>query len=104
MARTFTPKVITANDLFDGDVIYMTRSGAWTRDHAAAHPATTEAQATTMLAHAHEQANRVVGPYAADVTLNENGVPQPAHFREVFRTRGPSNYFHGKQADMPGGA
>ena len=28
----------------------------------------------------------------------ENG-PEPTHFREEFRTRGPSNYAHGKQAD-----
>lgn len=98
MAKPFKPKVITANDLFEGDVIYMTRSGEWTRDHAAAHAATTEAQASTMLAHAQEQTDRVIGPYAADIALGENGDPQPAHFREVFRMRGPSNYFHGKQA------
>jgi len=23
--------------------------------------------------------------------------PEPIHFREAFRTRGPSNYAHGKQ-------
>jgi len=28
------------------------------------------------------------------------GRPEPVHFREVFRTRGPSNYFHGKQASQ----
>ena len=27
--------------------------------------------------------------------------PEPTHFREAFRTRGPSNYAHGKQADRP---
>jgi hypothetical protein len=26
--------------------------------------------------------------------------PEPVHFREAFRTRGPSNYRHGKQADL----
>ena len=31
MARAFTPKIVTANDLLVGDVIYLTRSGAWSR-------------------------------------------------------------------------
>ena len=41
----------------------------------------------------------VVGPYLADARLGRNG-PEPTHFREEFRTRGPSNYNHGKQADL----
>jgi hypothetical protein len=32
--------------------------------------------------------------------MGANG-PEPTHFREAFRTRGPSNYAHGKQADLP---
>ena len=36
----------------------------------------------------------------ADVALDSNGRPIPTHFREEFRTRGPSNYrTHGKQAE-----
>lgn len=99
MAKPFTPKVITANDLLEGDVVYMTRSGGWTRDHGDAHPATTEAQASTMLEHAMAQADRIVGAYSADIRIDADGRPHPVHFREVFRTRGPSNYFHGKQAE-----
>ena len=64
MARKFTPKVITANHLLDGDVIYLTKDGNWSRNHAA-------------------------------------GKPIPIHFREEFRSRGPSNYpDHGKQAEL----
>ena len=33
-----------------------------------------------------------------DVRIGPDG-PEPAHFREAFRTRGPSNYPHGKQAE-----
>jgi hypothetical protein len=40
----------------------------------------------------------VVGAYLADAKAGPNG-PEPTHFREAFRTRGPSNYNHGKQAD-----
>ena len=35
----------------------------------------------------------------ADAKAGPNG-PEPTHFREVFRTRGPSNYFLGKQAEL----
>ena len=44
----------------------------------------------------HRQAE-VVGPYLADARMGPDG-PEPVHFREAFRTRGPSNRFHGKQA------
>ena len=36
MARAFTPKVVTANDLLEGDVIYLTAANDWTRDLKAA--------------------------------------------------------------------
>jgi hypothetical protein len=41
----------------------------------------------------------VVGAYLADAKPGANG-PEPTHFREEFRTRGPSNYPHGKQVDL----
>ena len=31
MARAFTPKVVTANHLLEGDVIYLTAENDWTR-------------------------------------------------------------------------
>ena len=37
--------------------------------------------------------------YLADAKSGPNG-PEPTHFREEFRTRGHSNYHHGKQADL----
>ncbi len=43
------------------------------------------------------QRGRLVGAYLADAKAGPNG-PEPTHFREAFRTRGPSNYAHGKQA------
>ncbi len=98
MAREYKPQIVTANDLLEGDVIYLTRQGKWSRDHVDAHVANSADQAQTMLSHAKAQQDRIVGAYLAEVVLDEEGAPQPAHFREAFRTRGPSNYFHGKQA------
>ena len=98
MARVFTPKVVTANDLVEGDVVYLTAAGGWSRRHADAAVAADEAQAAALLGTAEAQQDRVVGPYLADTARGEEGEPLPVHYREAIRTRGPSNYFHGKQA------
>jgi hypothetical protein len=42
------------------------------------------------------QANVSVGAYLMPVQQSPKGIA-PTHFREDFRTKGPSNYFHGKQ-------
>ena len=96
MSRKFTPKVVTANDLRMGDVVYMTAAGGWTRCHAEAELLEDEAHAELRLLAALGQPGIVVGPYLAEARAGTNG-PEPVHFREVFRTRGPSNYPHGKQ-------
>ena len=98
MARQFSTQIITANDLFEGDVIYLTQKGSWSRDIAEAHIGNSPEQIETMLDVANGQASSIVGAYAMNVIIDEHGKPAPAHFREEFRTRGPSNYFHGKQA------
>ncbi|WP_170769612.1 DUF2849 domain-containing protein [Ruegeria lacuscaerulensis] len=96
MARAFTPKVVTANDLLEGDVIYLTADDRWSRDLAEAELITDEAHAQVRLLDAARQANKIVGAYLADAVAGENG-PEPTHFREDFRRTGPSNYAHGKQ-------
>jgi len=96
MARAFTPKVVTANALLEGDVVYLTARRTWSRSHADALLLTDEAEAAVRLLEASAQRDRVVGAYLADARPGPNG-PEPIHFREVFRTRGPSNYRHGKQ-------
>ncbi len=96
MARAFIPKVVTANALIEGDVVYFTKDGRWSRDHAEAELIEDEAHAQLRLLKADHQRNLVVGAYLADARMGPNG-PEPVHFREVFRTRGPSNYAHGKQ-------
>ena len=101
MAKEYTPKVVTANDLLEGDVIYMTTSGEWSREHAQAELFSDEVAAKAALEKASAQQERIVGAYLADAVLNQDGVPEPVHFREVFRTRGPSNYPQfGKQAEI----
>ena len=94
--RPFTPKVVTANDLLEGDVVWLTPDDRWSRDIAEAELIKDEAHGQIRLLFAEAQPGRVVGAYLADAKPSPKG-PAPVHFREAFRARGPSNYPHGKQ-------
>lgn len=96
MSRKFTPKIVTANDLREGDVIYLTEDDGWSRDLSQAELIDDEAHAEIRLIYASQQSAQVVGAYLADAVAGPKG-PEPVHFREAFRSRGPSNYSHGKQ-------
>ena len=96
--RPFTPKVVTANALLEGDAIWLTPDDCWTRDMSKAELIEDEAVAQDRLIFALTFANSVVGPYLIDAASGDDG-PKPTHFRESFRTRGPSNYAHGKQIE-----
>lgn len=95
MSRAPQAQVVTANALIEGDVIYLAAEG-WTRHLSQARLFADPAEAEAALAHA-ARARDVVGCYLAEVRLTAHGI-EPAHFREDFRRRGPSNYAHGKQA------
>lgn len=99
MSTTFSPKVITANDLECGDVVYLSVNGHWVRQHKDAELLLEAEHATNRLRFAEAQQGQVVGVYLADAITGING-PSPVHFREVFRARGPSNLFHGKQSEQ----
>jgi Protein of unknown function (DUF2849) len=97
VSRRFTPKVVTANALLEGDVVYLSDDDRWVRDHREAELLEDEAHAQLRLLSAQGREREVVGPYLADAVAGPDG-PEPVHFRESFRTRGPSNYLLGKQA------
>ncbi|PZX18342.1 uncharacterized protein DUF2849 [Palleronia aestuarii] len=96
MSRTFTPKVVTANALLEGDAVWLTAADTWTRDMGEAELIEDPGHAELRLLHAQGETETVVGAYLADAKAGPTG-PVPTHFREAFRTRGPSNYAHGKQ-------
>ena len=98
MAREYKPQIVTANDLFEGDAVYFTAAGGWSREHGEAIVAWSKDAADKLLQQATGQQDRIVGPYLAEVVMDDDHRPAPVHFREAFRTRGPSNYLHGKQA------
>ena len=98
MARAFRPSILTANDLFDGDVVYLAPDGAWTRSPVDALLFEDEDEANRSLATAETQEDAIVEPYLAAAVCGDLPGPEPVHIREVLRATGPSNYCHGKQA------
>jgi hypothetical protein len=99
MARKFQPQMATGNDLLEGDVVYFTSLGDWSREIGDAALAVNAEAAEALLARASAFPNQVVGVYLVDAAIDDRGRAAPAHFREVFRTLGPSNCpQHGRQA------
>ena len=96
MPKPFTPKVLTASRLLEGDVVYFDGSN-WVQLLVDAKLFTEEEDANAALATAKARPDLFVGPYLADAQMGTDGV-EPTHFREAFRTKGPGNYVHGKQA------
>jgi len=99
MSRTFIPKVVTANALLEGDAVWLTEADTWTRDIREAELLTDEAHADLRLLEAQSRKAEIAGAYLVDAKQSSDG-PAPTHFREEFRTRGPSNYPHGKQVEL----
>ena len=94
--RPALPAILLANDLLDGDVVFAASDGAdtlaWSRDPAQALVAADDVVADRLeaFAAAELRGNRVVDAYLVDVAT-ESGDPVPRHFRERFKTLGPSN-------------
>ena len=96
------PAIVIANDLLDGDVIFL-GTNSWEQSHVRAAIARTQEEADSLLARAQLdfKANRIVDPYLAVVTLHSDGTPEPVHYREKMRTKGPTTRVDlGKQAGL----
>ena len=97
MSRGFSPGVVTANTLLSGEVVYLTADDRWSPNPQDADLIGDEAHAQQRLEFAAGQPDKVVGPYLAEAARGPDG-PLPRDRREAIRSRGPSNYPHGKQA------
>jgi hypothetical protein len=84
-------RIVTANRLTDGAVVYLTPDGSWSLriEHAAF--IMDEADEKRLLAAADEDVRnrRIVGPYAMDVAHTAEGVRALSE-RERIRAAGPS--------------
>lgn len=94
MAKKSANQIVTANHLLEGNSIFLGENG-WTADHRAARIAhgNDEAVALELLGKADEDGNKVVGVYLVDVAIDENGRPEPIHYREKMRVRARPSFW-----------
>jgi hypothetical protein len=86
-----TKKILTANDLLSGGVVYLTTQGAWSSFISQAHLSgdnDTEQKLSDLGKEAVEQ-QVIVEPFFIDITERE-GQPVPVRYREFLRVNGPS--------------
>lgn len=98
--KTLPPQVLTANELFDGDVVYWRKDGAWVRDlqEAFIFEAGAGIEAALLRAEADVEASKILDPYMFAVSIDE-GVVHPSSVRETIRAKGPTVRLDlGKQA------
>lgn len=92
-------RVLTANRLIDGEVVFW-RAGEWVERFDDAECFAGEDQdAETALMAGKARRTEVIDPYLIDVIENQGG-PAPLSYRERLRALGPTNEpHHGKQAE-----
>jgi len=88
MAKEFKPVVVTANDLTEGDSVFLGALG-WVRDITEARVALTAGEAAVLeqAGVEGEDANIVVGPYLIEVSVASDR-PVPVLRREQIRASG----------------
>jgi Protein of unknown function (DUF2849) len=86
-----TLRVVTANRLRQGDVVYLTPAGEWSPHLNESRASDDKAVLEAMLGKAAEDvaARLVVAPYAFEV-VEIDGILQPLSAREIIRAAGPS--------------
>lgn len=88
-------RVITANRLIDGAVVWRDAAGRWREeiDSAAASDDDTVVAGMLEGARAEEIAGLVIAPYEVEVDIREEGTSHsilPTHLRERIRAGGPT--------------
>jgi hypothetical protein len=91
-------KILTANYLLSGKVIYLTSGKKWIEYPENATVFDSQEDADNALTFADTQTNKLQSAYLIDVILTSNGKPKPISNQELIRATGPTNYFHGKQS------
>jgi hypothetical protein len=85
------PKVISANRLADGIVVYVGRDGSWSErlSQAKIFASKAEAEAGLLVAQKDAKRNLVVEPVVVEVTEDASGL-RAVTLREAIRARGPT--------------
>jgi len=85
-------KVLTANRLSDGAVVYLHEGGEWSPDLAGAMVVTDAEQEARELRAAGDADRLIIGAYPMVIEQNTNAV-QPTSQREHIRHHGPTVWF-----------
>src|ERR1700724_3379726 len=98
-------KVISANRLADGIVVYAGRDGSWSEQlsQAKIFPSKAEAEAGLLVAQNDAKRNLVVEPVVVEVTEDASGL-RAVTLRESIRARGPTIDFLPRPAAFAHGA
>ncbi len=90
-------KVITANRLTDGKVVYIAPGEGWVEAIAEARlfEGDTEAEAAMASARAYVKRNVVVDPFLVEVAVSAEG-PKAQTLRNAIRAAGPTIAYHGR--------
>jgi len=88
---TASLRLVTANRLTDGVVVFLGPDGQWTASIAESAAVATSEEADHLLAVARDSALRaeIVEPYIIEAE-RQDGVPVPERFRERIRVTGPT--------------
>jgi hypothetical protein len=84
-------KIVTANRLRDGLVVYLGDGESWSQSLAASKPVNDEVAFEALLATAERAVadGEVIEPYLIDVET-DGDVVRPTRFREIIRATGPT--------------
>ena len=85
-----TARIVTANDLADGRVVFLARSGGWSDQLGDAVLSQSDGDAERLLGIAKSTPNVVVEPYLVAVHVEADGRLRPAEMRERYRLDGPT--------------
>ena len=94
MAKKAALQIVTANHLTEGHSVFLAEDG-WTADHHLALIASGADEAASLEAQARkdEDRNLVVGVYLVEVALDDEGRPEPTHYREKMRVRARPSFW-----------
>jgi hypothetical protein len=94
MAKKIALQIVTANHLTEGHSVFLGDDG-WTANHHLARIASGAEEATALEGEAKrdEDGNLVVGVYLVEVALDEDGLPEPTHYREKLRVRARPSFW-----------
>lgn len=102
MTKNTALQIVTANHLLGGHSVFLGDNG-WTADCSQAVVARNAEEVARIEAAAREDeaANIVVGVYLVEVAFDDEGAPEPVHYREKLRARARPSFWEARVKGRP---